>query len=983
MARLIIVYFCCVLTACVAPEPKDNHSQLWINEVVSSNDGVAIDENGQTSDFIELVNTGSASLALKDYAIADEGGVFANLPNETLPPGGIIRLWADDDAKLGAYHLPFKLSAEGETLKLRNDLGAIYQQVSIPALEVNYSYSRFPSGSGDFAACRYATPNRTNGAACQARISAPLTETVHFTAFDSAQWPNLAPLSLGINELALLPAEFIELKNFSQQALDLTQFKLILTAYPPDAPLPGFNDAHSIDLPAGIIAPGAIVTVPINTAQVQVIANQAFNEGVAVVYDRRTQKPLDQVPFMHWPQHHALARKPQYPYRLRFCDNPTPNNEAPCEETAQRAIGNRTRGLYTPGDFAQLAAGSGLNQIQSVKFVLDLQRQNAVHFLGSREWPLHYTFVREIIDGDARLNRCEDDQYRIFLNGWSRFSVENYFNTTTRRYHLGTLSYFPNAQLSSVEFTFGDEITAPQMREAFYAVAAATTNPFSWTLRPQDAEQVQRVRAIEGTLPMVGPQAPFANVVYQGLAPGVAFGTLSYIPTAELASASLGARTIVITDDVPNDIDFVGGLITETFQTPLAHVNILSQSRNTPNMALPKASQLPQIKSLLGQLVRLEVNDGGYTLRPAEQSEAEAFWQNNTPSGPKLMPRLDSQFNSLLDLKNASYADLPRIGAKAAQMAELFRVNQNNTQCSEGAAFALPEGAFAVPMAFYLEHLRTSGAQAQLDVLLNDNQFKTNLAYRKTALAQLQNKILTQPVNPALLTEINTWAKARFGKKTMRFRSSSNTEDLAEFNGAGLYESLSAKLDDPDESVENALRTVWASLWNLRAYEERENSRVEQSQVAMAVLVHRSFPDERANGVAVGRNVLDVTRTDQYYFNIQAGEASVTNPAPGVITEELIYQWPPRTPTLTYQSYSSLMPDKRVITLAETRALACSLDAIQRHFQSLLNPNGEDRWFTMETEFKFVGEQRQLLIKQARPYKMPDVDIPDDCREIE
>ena len=75
-----------------------------------------------------------------------------------------------------------------------------------------------------------------------------------------------------------------------------------------------------------------------------------------------------------------------------------------------------------------------------------------------------------------------------------------------------------------------------------------------------------------------------------GPRPGVAFGTLSYIPSAELASASLGARTIVITDDVPNDIDFVGGLITETFQTPLAHVNILSQSRNTPNMALPKAN---------------------------------------------------------------------------------------------------------------------------------------------------------------------------------------------------------------------------------------------------------------------------------------------------------------------------------------------------------------------------------------------------------
>lgn len=982
MARLIFVYICCVLTACVAPD-KDTTNSLWINEVVSDNDGVAIDENGQTSDFIELVNSGEQSLALKDYSIADEAGVFASLPDELLPAGGIIRLWADDDAKLGSYHLPFKLSAEGETLTLRNKLGVSYQQIKIPPLAINDSYSRFPSGTGAFAICRYATPNRTNGAACQSLSRAGLTESVSFKPFNTANWPNLAPPSLGINELALLPAHFIEVKNFSQGFLDLSQFKLILTAYPPNAPLPGFNHPHSLPLPALSLAPGALATITLDADAVGAIAQQAFNEGVAVLYDRTTQKPVDQVPFMHWPLNHALARQEHYPYRLRFCDNPTPNQDGACVETLQRPIGNRSRGLYTPGDFAALAAGSGLNQIQSVKFVEDLQRQNAVHFLGSREWPLHYTFVREIIDADSRLNRCEDEDYRLFINGWARFSVENYFNNTTRRYHLGTLSFYPNAQLANVEFTFGDEITAAQMRDAFYAVTAATSNPFNWSLRPQDTQQVERVRAIEGSLPIVGPQAPFANLVFQGLAPGVAFGTLHYIPTAQLATASLGRRTIVITDDVPNDIDFVGGLITETFQTPLAHVNILSQSRNTPNMALPKASQLPQIKSLLGQLVRLEVNDGGYTLRPAEQAEAEAFWQNNTPNGPKLMPRLDSQFNTLLDLKNASYADLPRIGAKAAQMAELFRVNQSNTQCSEGAAFALPEGAFAVPMAFYLEHLRASGAQAQLDILLNDNQFKTNLAFRKTALAQLQNKILSQPVNPALLTEINTWAKARFGKKTMRFRSSSNTEDLAEFNGAGLYESLSAKLDDPDESVENALRTVWASLWNLRAYEERENSRVEQSQVAMAVLVHRSFPDERANGVAVGRNVLDVTRTDQYYFNIQAGEASVTNPAPGVVTEELIYQWPPRTPTLTYQSYSSLVPEQRVITPVENRALACSLDAIQRHFRALLDPNGLDRWFTIETEFKFLGAQRQLLIKQARPYKMPPLDIPNDCREIE
>lgn len=984
MSRLSLInlLFCCALLGgCVSPGgAKDT---LWVNEVVSSNDGVAIDENGQTSDYIELVNNGAAAVALKNYAIADTAGVFAALPDINLAAGGIIRLWADDDAALGAYHLPFKLSAEGETLQLRNAQGEVYQQITVPELATNESYSRYPSATGIMAVCRYATPNRPNGTSCQASIAAPLKETINFAPFAQAAWPNLAPVSLGINELALLPAQFVEVKNFSGQELNLARYRLVLAAYPPDAALPGFNAANAIDLPNLSLPAGSVQNLPISEAQVRSISQQTFNEGVAVLYDRQTQKVVDSVPFMHWPQGHSLARAEQYPHRSRFCDNPTPNLDGNCSETQWREIGNRTRGLYTPSDFAQLAQGSGLNQIQSVKFVLDLQRNNALHFLGSRQWPLHYTYVREIIDQDKRLDRCDMDENLLFNNGWYEFSVENYFSAQTRRYHLGTLSYHPNAQLSNVEFTFGDAITPAQMRSVFFALSAATLNPFAWSLRPQDATQVAAVRSIEGSLPMVGPQAPFANIKYQGLATGIAYGTLNFIPSEQLASTTLNKRQIIITNDVPNDIDFVGGLITEAFQTPLAHVNILSQSRKTPNMALPNAHLLPEINALLGQLVRLEVNEGGYSLRAAQLSEAQAFWDSQNPNTDKLIPRLDAQFASLLDLKNSTIADLPRVGAKAAQLAEILKVDQSLSQCAEGATFAVPEGAFAVPMAFYLQHMRTSGAQTLLDGLLKETRFHTDLAYRKSMLANLQAKILAQPVDAALLTQINTWAKARFGKKTMRFRSSSNTEDLAEFNGAGLYESISAKLDSPDESVEIALRTVWASLWNLRAYEERENSQVEQSQVAMAVLVHRSFPDERANGVAVGRNILDLVRTDQYYFNIQAGEASVTNPAPGVFTEQLVYQWPPRTPALTYQSFSSLLPDQRVITATEVRALACAVDAIQRHFRQVLDPNEQNRWFTIETEFKFLGTQRQLLIKQARPYKMPDVDIPNDCREIE
>src|SRR6185436_6439787 len=131
-----------------------------------------------------------------------------------------------------------------------------------------------------------------------------------------------------------------------------------------------------------------------------------------------------------------------------------------------------------------------------------------------------------------------------------------------------------------------------------------------------------KLRAIEGRLPLVGPNAPFAGMTYQPLTEGVAYGTLKFVPSEELWSASLGAKVIAITDDVPNDVPFVGGLITEAFQTPLAHVNVLSQNRGTPNAALVNARN--ELSSYLGQLVKLVVAPGGLEMTLADPAEAES-----------------------------------------------------------------------------------------------------------------------------------------------------------------------------------------------------------------------------------------------------------------------------------------------------------------------------------------------------------------------
>jgi len=414
----------------------------------------------------------------------------------------------------------------------------------------------------------------------------------------------------------------------------------------------------------------------------------------------------------------------------------------------------------------------------------------------------------------------------------------------------------------------------------------------------------------------------------------------------------------------------------------LAHVNILSQGRGTPNLALPNAHNHPEIKPLIGKLVRFEVTAGGFSVALADPKEAEVFWATNTENTTPLVPRLDVNTKALTDLTQVGIESLPAIGAKAAQIAELFKVSNFGSQCNAGNSFAVPEKAFAIPMHHYLTHFEASGAQAFLATVRADPLFTSDIAYRRLSLSTLQQMMLQHPVAPALLSQVESWVQTRFGNKRVRFRSSSNTEDLATFNGAGLYTSISAELDDDSRRVDDAIRTVWASLWNFRAYEERSFANVDQTRVAMGVLVHLAFRNERANGVAIARNILNPSRSDQYYVNSQAGEASVTNPAPGIITEQLVYQWPPRTPRLTYHSHSSLT-NSPVITAAEVQVLACAMSAIQNHFRPLLDPLEEDRWFTMESEFKFLGETRQFLIKQARPYPFDHLNIKNDCREIE
>ena len=349
------------------------------------------------------------------------------------------------------------------------------------------------------------------------------------------------------------------------------------------------------------------------------------------------------------------------------------------------------------------------------------------------------------------------------------------------------------------------------------------------------------------------------------------------------------------------------------------------------------------------------------------------------PPGPLVTPRLDTSVRGPVDLTTRSLADLPSVGAKAAQLGELYQIPTTMmSNCASG--WPLPTAPFAIPLVHSLEHFEASGATAILESRRATPAFVADPAVRAAALAEVRAAIMAHPVDPTLMAAVSAEIRARFGDETVRLRSSSNTEDLPGFSGAGLYLSVSAALDDPDRDLETGIKTVWSSLWLARGYDERELAHVDHRATAIAVLVHEAFGDERANGVAISRNILDPVYGDAYYFNAQAGEASVTNPAPGVSSDEGLYSFGFNPPTV-YRGRSSLVTGP-VLPPAEVEALMCALNVIHDHFRAVIDPTRENHWFAVDIEWKRLGPERRLLIKQARPYNFGNAVVPTDCREF-
>lgn len=954
--------------------------ELVINEVMSNNDGAALDDQLETEDYVELVNVSDAELRLSQFEIGHVEQRRKPLPDLSLPAGERVVLYADDAPGQGERHLSLKFSAKGEVLQLwkKGHCEAI-DRVEFPALDENEVYARYPDATGDFEICRYASAGRANGDTCEPPEPDVRLDDV---VFEPYAWPETwpaPPTPLDINEVVLPDSDepgFVELRNTGDEDVALDAFMVRIARQPPGARWPSAEAGLELELASSpTVKPGGYALWEVKTSVYELLGVHRNDDMVVSVFERESGELVTRLDFMLFPEGAALAR-PDSATPHVFCREASPGARNACEIVEERDVGSRLRYLRTPTDFEKLARGGTSLDSAAVKVVIDLDSGGVVHLLSSEAWDIHFTFAREVLMGLPHLDRCVPEERVEYDAGWWEYSDKNYFVAEGRSYYGATLVKYPGYDQGTLEFAVGDVITGEQMREAFFMTTPHTLDPRFWTVRPQAADQVERAREVEGTLPLVGPNAPFANIEFQPLSVAEGYGVLEFIPAKDLKRARLGPDVIVMTDDVPNDIPLVGGLITEAFQTPLSHVNVLSQNRRTPNMALNNAREDERIAPYLGQLVHFEVTPAGFALSPASSEEANAFWESRRPSGDPFEPRLDLEVSAFVDLEAAGFEELPVVGGKAAQFAEMYQVAAAVRGCGH---FAVPPRAFAVPMAHFWKHAEDSGARERYLAALEDPDFLADYHERQRVLEEVQDLILDHPVDATLMAELEAAVRERYGSRRIRLRSSSNAEDLPGFNGAGLYTSEGLALDTEGDSLEDSLRVVWASLYGQRAHDERQLANIDHRQVAMAVLIHEAYRSERAQGVAVSRNVLDPVSSYVHYINAQVGEAAVTNPAPGVTTEQIIYERLRNPPAITYRSHSNLT-EGNVLSPSELQELSCALSFLDARFSNVLDPDRKNPYFAVEVEYKFVGAFRELLIKQTRQHPIVVTGVLPECR---
>jgi len=471
-------------------------------------------------------------------------------------------------------------------------------------------------------------------------------------------------------------------------------------------------------------------------------------------------------------------------------------------------------------------------------FVIDRAHGNKVYYINAQRYPLHEDFLRA--------------QYLVA--NLDHKTVAGYYEKPDRRFVFGTLGFQPDLKQWVFEFWEGDRTTQPLLALTRQRLAETFYAPVLFKANSAQQEQVAHEAGIEPvTESQILGERPFLP-----LNPGHAVGRLRLVADIESESEDdIEPGDIVVLREVPLSIPPVAGVLTEKPSTVLSHVNLLVKGWGVPNAYVKNA--FDTLKRFDGQWVSLKVDNAGYHVEPAAK-----------PAAPPKKPRAafvrapNLSRTALLPLAQMRARNADACGGKAAKLGEIEAARRAGTV--SGTA-PVPDG-FCIPYAQYAGFIRQPQVAARIQSAIETPGFERSRVVRRQALEALRKDLTEMPLDDAQSAAwLAQWQRQLQGAGVF-VRSSSNSEDLANFSGAGLYTTVPNVKQAAD--LAKAVKTVWASVFNFEAYEARRQAGIGLEQVYMGVFVQRAV-DSVSSGVMITRDPFDATHKGAVYVSAKRG----------------------------------------------------------------------------------------------------------------
>ena len=603
----------------------------------------------------------------------------------------------------------------------------------------------------------------------------------------------------------------------------------------------------------------------------------------------------------------------------------------------------------------------GSTSIPDAETFMDLATVNNVGWAPFLDDQLYVKFG--ILDRDTpepKVYFINSNTYTIHASFWNGIGA-----SVTGDDSSGEIVFNPNTILPSgiigtysFNFSFGDAYNFEESQRTYELLAASmpflqnNMNHFIGQADENDHLNNYADEFVDSRFDVVLETDVFAEVNYIPFHLAEGYGFFRHMQNL---NETPGSRDIVLYDALPNSLPRVGGIITSVIQTPLSHVNLRAIQDNVPNAYIADPLSNTEISNLLNGYIYYKVENESYEIREATLAEVNEWYENIRPSEPQF-PIRDLSFTEILPLDEINFGMSTAFGAKCS--------NVSTMRTFEFPNGTIPDG-FGVPFYYYDEFMQFNNFYEEVQTMIDNPSFQNDINFRVNRLEMLRTAIKDAPMPQWMLDDLQAMHDGFPEGTAVRVRSSTNNEDLPGFSGAGLYTS---KTQYPDEGhISKSVKQVYASMWNFRAYEERDFYRIDHFTAAMGLLCHPNFQQEQSNGVGISIDPIYETE-DTFYLNTQIGESLITNPDPNSVPEEiLLYRDPSQSGGYLVLRLSNLVNAGELIMDQEyLDQMREYLTVIHDEFAILYDVEGQED-FAMDIEYK-VTAQNQLAIKQARPW---------------